>query len=271
MIASLALLHRRLTAALPLAGTRQLADGPTAGELLLEGQFANELEPLMGDLYSFPIRRGLARRTADGREAIAAWVLALYRDNPDETAALAALLAGYARRGFNLGGQMALSGLGASGVFALQNEGILDALSGRAEGLVDPDGRVSLVRTTANDLGRQVSAGHDEGLKADDIIAGLSSYILLRSLGRSAVIAETETVWSHRRGMAETFDRNGIRKLVYRTAPGACPQCQPNDGAEFPAEAIPAGLRPPLHSGCRCYHQPVTAGWTLPEVVWYGD
>lgn len=52
-------LHHALTAALPYAGSRALADGPTAAELAVEAEFAEEIESALADNYRYPLRRGM--------------------------------------------------------------------------------------------------------------------------------------------------------------------------------------------------------------------
>src|SRR5690606_26473801 len=118
-----------LTAGLSLAGTRSPVNGPTAGELLLESSFARALQPALAEMYRRPIEANLTEMAEQSRDEIARSVLAFYRQRPDTLEPARSALARYARRGFEMGGQMGLDALGLPGQFDLSDEHIEGVLA----------------------------------------------------------------------------------------------------------------------------------------------
>lgn len=268
-------LHNQLTAALPLAGSRQLGNGQTARELVVESAFAAAMRPVLDELYRYPLQGGLTAVPEVAREELTAWLLAQYRD-PESTAVLSFTLRQHFERGFNAGGALALEALGLPGSFALTDEAVLAGMAETTVSFADPDGEISLTRTTANDLGRWIVNGRAEGLEPSALAAVLASAITARTLGRSSNIAATETVRWSRRGLGVTYDRNGIEWMIYRTNAGGsetgpCPICEPFNGRRLRASngTVWYDLLP-QHGGCVCYYEPDTSGWTEPEEVWAG-
>jgi hypothetical protein len=269
MIPNLHRLHDALTAALPLAGARQLADGPTTAELALEARFTAALQPALDDLYRYPLRGGIDSIPTISEAALAAWLLDRY-DDATATAVLRFVLNQNTRRGVNIGGQIALEQLGLPGAFDLQDEAYLDLVSDYAAGLTAVDADISLTRTTANELARAIAQGRLDGLTGAALSAYVGAYIIGRVPGRSAVIAATETVTSTRAGLGWTYANNGVAYQILRNHAGACPLCQAENGERF---TIAGGfvVGPiPLHTGCRCFYEPDMSAWTAPEEVWTG-
>lgn len=269
MIDSLISLHRRLTAALPMAGSRQLEDGPTAAELALEATFAARLESVLEELYRYPLRRGLAN-VPD--ENVQAWMREQLAD-PEATAVLVFVLMSYLPSAFDVGGQMALDELGIDAIFQLQDDEILDAIEAFAtDTLADIDGDMSLTRTTADELATQVEAGREDGLTNAALSAALATFITSRSLTRSVAIANTETVRFSRFGMSTTFNRNGVGFMELRNMPGACRICSGLEGERYPTTAGGVVVGPvPIHPGCYCYYVALIESTELPEEVWTGE
>ena len=275
--------HVTLTAGMTLAGSRALSDGPTAGELLLEAGFGSGLRPSLSDLYRLPIVEGLGEMMAQSREEIARTTLRFYRERPDVVDAARDRLRPYLRRGFNLGGQMGLDALELDGWFELTDDHIGDVLEAHAGRLVETrwQAEMSLLVTTAEEIGREVSRRRDDGVSAADMLPLLSAWVLGRTVIRSAIIAETETVRMTRWGMLWAFAGNGIRGVVHECAPdveqrcnGACP---PLCGTEYelssvfnPMGGIPAEGQIPLHPRCRCWYVPLHDGWVKPALIWTG-
>lgn len=265
-------LHDALTGALPLAGTRQLSDGPTVEELALESAFAGSLGPILRALYSAPNVAALASKT---ERQIYAAILDYYRANPARLEPLAEALAFYERLAFNVGGALGLHELGVPGNFDLADESILATIDERVEALATADGALSLPATTAAEIAAQVAAFTGE---VAALPGALAAYALGRSVVRSGAIAATESVTMTRTAMVWVFYRNGVSALRFRTQRDdrVCPICEPLDrqeyqfqvGAADPTAAIPASERIPLHVGCRCFYQPVRV--EIGDTIWVG-
>lgn len=262
--AALARYHGAIGRAQGLAGTRSLADGPTAGELLLEGQWESSLRPVLSEMYRRPIAAGLPEMMEMDRTEITRLVMRFYREQPDVTAGLDAVLGRYARRGFDLGGQMGLDELRLYGQFALADgdiDGQIEAHVGRLMSL-SRQGKLSLAATTAEEIGVVVERKRDEGVELADLLPWLSAWVLGRTVVRSAMIAATESVRMTRWGMVSAFAGNGIRgvrheceaNVAYRCTSGACP---PLCGTEYelggvlnPMRGISMASQIPLHVRC---------------------
>lgn len=275
VIKSLLRLHHGLTAVLPLAGSRQLADGPTIEELALEADWARELEPVLRDLYYYPIRNGVETAPDIDREQLQAWALDVY-DDEFAVAALLLLLSRYMQAGVSVGGQLALNEMGLNEVFELEDAGVISTIGALAQGLVSISSEISLTHTTANELAMIISRLRDEGLSGGEMLLRLDEYIVSRSAVRSGLIAQTESVRSTRFGLVETYTRNGIEVVIFRNAPeltesGPCLICEPLDGNRYNiVENIVVGPQPPLHTGCVCYYEPDMIDWSPPEEIWTG-
>jgi hypothetical protein len=275
--------HAALTAALPLAGARALADGPTAGELLLESEYGRDLRPQLSRLYSAPITAGLAGWQGMSRAEIARWVLDYYQEQ-ETAASLNATFRRYGRRGFNLGGQMALAELGLLGAFDLTDEAILTRLDDHAAALVDSraGAELSVAVTTAEEIGREVEQRQEDGATAVEMLPLLSAWVLGRTVIRSTVIATTENVRATRWGLLYAFAGNGIRGVRHlcesdvddrcggRICPPLCGTEYELPGVFDPMSGIPAAGHIPLHPRCRCAWEPLRDGWLKPALIWTG-
>lgn len=276
--------HAAIGQARALAGTRSLADGPTVGELLLEGQWERSLRPALGELYRRPIAAGLPAMMGMGEAEIVRSVLDFYEEQPETLDGLQVVSERYARRGFDLGGQMGLDELGLDGQFALTDEDIVEQVLAHVERLMSTNRRVrlSLPATTAEEIGREVARRRDEGVELADLLPLLSAWVLGRTVIRSAMIAATESVRMTRWGMTSVFAGNGIRGVVheceanveYRCTSGACP---PLCGTEYelggvlnPMGGIARSGQIPLHPRCRCFYIPLRDGWLKPALIWTG-
>lgn len=275
--------HGALSAGLPLAGGRSLAEGPTAGELLLESSFGRSLQPALSEMYRRPIEAGLTRMAEQSRDEVVRSVLGFYRNRPDVLEPARAALGRYGRGGFELGGQMGLEALELEGQFALDDEHIEGRLAEHTVRLLSTtrQAQLSVAVTTAEEIGRAVEKQRENGLSAVEMLPVLSAWVLGRTVIRSANIAATESVRMSRWGMVWAFAGNGIGGVrhecaldVERRCNGQCP---PLCGVEYelrgvfnPMGGIPSGGRIPLHPRCRCYYSPVQDGWVKPALIWTG-
>ena len=275
--------HRAMTAGLPLAGTRSLADGPTAGELLLESSLARAMRPALAEMYRRPIEANLATLAAQDRDEIARSVLAFYRERPDTLEPARSALARYARQGFEIGGQMGLDKLGLPDLFELSDEHIEEVLEAHVARLTSTrrSAELSVAVTTAEEIGRAVDKQREAGLSVADMLPALSAWVLGRTVIRSARIAATESVRTTRWGMVWAFAGNGIRGVRHECAldveqrcNGQCPALCGTEyelgGVFHPMRGIPSAGQIPLHPKCRCWYSPLTDGWVKPALIWTG-
>lgn len=258
-------LYQSLNAAIAVE-SRQL-DELTPAEVALETQWQRDLQPVLADLYWYPLRNGIQAAPEDEDE-LRRWL----RQRLVETAATAALLAllnRYMVRSFNIGGGLALQLLGLAGAFNLTDREILAELEDHAEELVTPGTDLSLVDTTEDHLVTGILAARES---EDNTVIVLAGMIAAWALWRSMRIAATEqsrgTAW----GLQRTYSKNGVMLMDFMTRADdrVCPQCRPLHGRRMPVNNIPADLVIPVHVECRCYYLGATAGWTPPPAIWRG-
>lgn len=279
MIRDLMHLHRQLTAVMPQAGTRRLADGPTGAELALERDFATDMERDLNGLYRYPLRNGLAAVPA-GVEAARAYFLRRLAED-EATRPLQTDLERYLRQSANVGGQLGLEELGAGGDFNLTDPDLLGEVDGWAAALVDGESDISLTAVTADELATYIDAERESSIADSVILAGLGLWINARSLTRSIAIAATESVRLTRRAMLWTYAFNGITGVYHRCEADVERRCTtkvcvPWCGERFDTPTgdvyanIPAEAQVPLHPFCRCWYDPDRGGWVLPALIWTG-
>lgn len=264
-------LHRQLTHALPLAGSRLFGNGPTRAELRHEAAWAESLSNDLAELYRVPVQE--VDRLPETAVLLLAYILNQYR-NPTITTPLRNTLVTGIVGGVNIGGQAALQMLGLPGVFNLTNPRLIAEANQWAITLVDPESTVSLTRTTAKELTAKIMSLREEGLTSDEIKVGISEWIDGRSVVRAGNIAQNETVRADRTGLVETYERNGIARVTFRTrgdaaVDGGNPQgpCAIRAGVVYSVGSAP---EIPLHYGCRCWYEAVTDEWQRPETPWIG-
>lgn len=263
---SLARLRHALTGLLSVS-TRQLEE-LTPAEVELDGQWQAALEPVLNDLYWWPFRNGLDDAPTNERD-LRRWLKGKYNDDDAVIAALLALLLLYQRRGVNIGGRVGLDLIGVGGSFNLTNTGYLGRLERQAESLTRQGTEFSLIDTTIDDLVRGIPAARQAESNTLLTLGGMiAGWVAVRSV----LIAATEGARNFARGLNWTYSRNGIAEQIFRTRAGACVRyCQPLEGARMPVNNIPAGLRLPIHSNCRCFYEAVTEGWEQPATIWRGE
>lgn len=276
--------HAALTGGMALAGARVLRDGPTDGELLLEAGLGLALRPALNELYRRPIVDGLAKMMEQSREEIVRSTLAYYRERQEIVEPIRERLRRYAGQAFDLGGQMGLADLELDGQFQLSDDHVIQTIDAHVDRLVNVGRRAKLsaVVTTAEEIGREVSRRRDDGMTLADLLPALSAWVLGRTVIRSAIIAETETVRMTRWGMVWAFVGNGIRGVRHECESDVIDKCRgaicpPLCGTEYelggvfnPMSGIPAAGLIPLHPRCRCWYSPLRDGWLKPALIWTG-
>jgi hypothetical protein len=237
----------------------------TPAEVALSDQWSADLEPVLRDLYWWPLRNGIDQAPEDEDE-LREFLERAFTDAAI-VAALLALLLRYQERSVNLGGNMGLSMLDLPGTFRLTDADYLMLLNDHATMLTTPRTEMSLIDTTINHL----VAGVPKARRGD----GSTSVLLGGMIGawvalRSPLIAITEETRFVGNGLNWTFVQNEVRFQDFITREGACKLCSPLHGRRMPVNNIPADLRLPVHQKCRCYYVAVTAGWTPPATIWTG-
>lgn len=261
-------LHRSLTRSLPLAGSLDIRQHPSAVELALEAEFATALEEPIAGTYRYPLRNGVTAVPEDDDDVLP-WLLAAL-GGAAAVAGLLTVLRSYLRQSFNVGGAAALAHMGSNDNFILRDAALIASINAWANSLTATGSDISLTRTTANDLNAQILAGREAGLTAAELEQVLTDYIAARALVRAGAISFNELVRLSRRGEATTYGRNGIEKLVYRMSRGASARPDECDEAEGHEYAVSDSGLIPQHVNCACYWQAVLKGWKRPSRWWTG-
>lgn len=262
-----------LVAMLPAVAGRQLGEGPTSEEIIIEAGLAAELEPLLDELYRAPLSMDLEEVIDEARDVLIAWLADYYRNNTGNQQAIERVLNKWRLQAANVGGQLGLEALGDDGTFNLTDATVIAILEARAAMLTDVDGDISIVRTTAKELGRRIYNSRQGEMSLAEILTSLPVYIAGRSLRRSNNIAQSEQVDASRTLLQEVYARNGAESMIFRTQPElrenlVCPICDPLNGSEYTTASRPS-VSIPVHNLCNCYWDPVLPP-EQPEEVWRG-
>lgn len=251
-----------------LLAVRVNMDELTPQEVALEAQGQATLEPVLADLYWWPLRNGIDQAPEDVDE-LRAWLEERYKSDA-AVAALLALLLLFLRRGVNVGGAIGLELLGVGGAFNLLNADYLTMIDAHTGQLTTVGGDMSLVDTTIDDLVRGIPAARagdsNTLLTLGAMIAGWAAL-------RSVRIAATELARSVGNGLNWVYGRNDVARQAFQTRADdkVCAICSPLDGHEMDVDDIPEELRLPKHIMCRCYYAPILRGWDKPAVIWRGE
>jgi SPP1 gp7 family putative phage head morphogenesis protein len=239
----------------------------TPAEIALSNQWQAELEPVLRDLYWYPLRNGIDQAPEDADE-LRSWLRERY-DDATAVAVLLLLLQRYQVRSVNLGGTMALDMLGIDATFRLTNSEYLALLDEHATMLTTVGSDMSLIDTTIDDLARGIPAAR----KSDDnTLLAVGAMIAGWSLARGAAIAVTELTRMAGNGLNWAFGGNGVQwqTFVTREDRAVCKICAPLHGRRMPVNNIPADLMIPQHTNCRCSYLPDLTNWTQPATIWTG-
>lgn len=243
---------------------------PKPSKIPMVGTMADELEPVLVDLYWFSLRNGIDSAPED-EEELKPW-LERQLEKAAAVAALIALLLRFYKKAVNYGGSIALETLELAGKFELTSAAYLTLLDERATMLTSPsidDDDMSLIDTTVNDLAREIPAARKSN---DSTLAVLGAYIAFKALSRATAIATFEIPWGFNRGLGWTYKENGVKRLMYDVNGVGCPEiCAPLHGRTMDADNIPSELNPPIHPNCDCVLSPSLTGWTAPATVWKGS
>ena len=240
---------------------------PKPSKMPLAVDMADDLTPVLTDLYWFSLRNGIDSAPQD-EEELKPW-LQRQLEKPAAVAALLALLLRFHKRAVNYGGTIALELLELAGTFSLTNATYLAALDERATMLTTVVSEMSLIDTTVNDLAREIPAARKSN---DSTLAVLGAYIAMKALSRSTGIATFEVPWGFANGLGWTYKENGVKRLMFDNNGEGCPLiCAPLHGRTFPIDDIPSELSLPRHPGCDCTHTNADSSWTAPSTVWKGS
>lgn len=239
----------------------------TPAEIDLGDEWQADLEPVLQDLYWYPLRNGIDQAPEDVDE-LRSWLRERY-DDATAAAVLLLLLQRYQKRGVNLGGTMALDMLGIDATFRLTNSEYLALLDEHAAMLTTVGSEMSLIDTTIDDLARGIPAARKS---EDNTLLTIGAMIAGWSLARSGAIAVTELTRMAGNGLSWAFGGNGVRtqEFVTREDRIVCRICAPLHGQRMPVNNIPSYLAIPQHTGCRCSYRPILTGWIPPFTIWTG-
>jgi len=263
--AGLTRLHSALSALLAVE-VRQL-DELTPEEIALETQWIAELDPVLTDLYWWPLRNGVQEAPED-EDSLKEWLLAAFLLGGTST--LRNLLSRNQRRGANIGGRVGLELMGIGGGFSLQNRDYLDIIDAHAAQLTTPGGDMSLIDTTINHLTVGIPlARANEGNTVQMLQRMIAGWVAVRAVN----ITVTELSRSFARGLNWVYRRNNVAQQIFQTRQDdrVCRLCLPLHGRIMPVNNIPLELLVPIHAGCRCGYVPYTEGWSQPEQIWRGE
>lgn len=266
-------LYHQLTAALPHAAARQLADGQTLAELATEAAMTGALVAPLGEMYRYPFRGGVtAVPSTTDRAALAAWLI-LQLSDAEAAADLRAVLPAWVVRAYEVGGGLGLMELGIGGTFALRDEAVRAAIIAYVTGMTQVDGYHSLVDTTVNDLVVFLANARAAEMADDELERALGEYSNRRSTIRAGLIALDQVIRWVNAALREVYERNRVTYEIYKTRPeltetGPCLTCLPYDGLSFP---VKTGPLLPQHGRCVCVYLPDLRGWTQPVEVWRGE
>ena len=154
-----------------LLSVRATIDELTPAELQLEAQWQQALEPVLRDLYWYPLRNGLNTLPQDEAE-----LRRFLRDSLSSAAAIAALLAllkRYLLQAVNIGGRMALNLLGLDSTFHLTNPEYIHQVEDHADTLTQAGTELSLIDTTINHL----ATGIPQALASDTALMTIGGLI----------------------------------------------------------------------------------------------
>lgn len=256
-------------------------DQQSPREASLEAAFAADVEQALLAFYALPLSADWSNRIDDSVDEIIEWLLDIYGQASVARAAFADIINRFGVAAFNLGGQMALNFLGLLASFNLTNREQLDLIRERSNELTGADGDQSVIITTANEIARQVVKAREAApdASAAAIVQGLGTWAASRSVIRSIVIAENESVLQSRVGVIWASIKNGSRDFIYICEPDVEEKCTtgvciPWCGRDFRASltgSIPRWAKLPKHPHCRCKHRPNLAAWEAPDTIYTGE
>lgn len=247
-------------------------------EQVLESDFYEQARPKLAALYRSPLAdNGLQSAFQNNR--LRPFLRSHYRAHPSTALDLRDVLDGFKTQAFNLGGQYSLDTLGLEGRFRLADETILDGLRETSRQSTIVDGDMSLIDTTVDELAGQLEAHRENGVQLSDAIPAINAWVIGRTVIRTALIIQTESVRASRWAILSAFVGNGIGGVTFYTVGDerVCDQCRPLHSERFdissvffPMRDLPAYARIPIHPTCRCFYDAITDGWIKPAIIWTG-
>ena len=247
-------------------------------EQFTEASYYEDLRPRLSDLYKSPLNDG-GLPEAYQRNRLRSFLRSHYQQHPAAAVSMRDTLNRFALKTFDLGGQYALDALGLEGKFHLEEERIIEQIreASRQETVVGGDN--SLIDTTVDELADQLGRHREGGANLSDALPLVSGWVLGRTIIRTAIIVQTESVRHSRWAMLSAFIGNGINGVRFYTAADerVCNLCRPLHGELFeirgvfnPFGDIPAFATIPIHPRCRCFYDAQTDGWLKPALIWTG-
>jgi len=137
--------------------------------------------------------------------------------------------------------------------FDIVDKDTLDWLDDYAEEMA----KTSIIVATDH-IGRILEEAVEKGFSIPKIRNMIQEDFKEYSRNKATLIARTETQRAVNEGRLRGYEKEDVEKAEFLIAPGACEECQPLNGNEYPLNE--AKLMIPVHPNCRCTWLPVVEG-----------
>jgi len=107
----------------------------------------------------------------------------------------------------------------------------------------------SINKTTLEAIRNELALGFEAGESITQLSKRIEGYFTDKAKIRATMISRTEVVTASNRGANDRYQKEGISKIEWYSAPDSCPECAVLNGNIYP---INEGPRPALHPRCRC-------------------
>ena len=112
----------------------------------------------------------------------------------------------------------------------------------------------SINKTTLEALRNELSLGFTAGESIQQLTNRIEGYFADNEKWRAEMVSRTEVITASNKGANDRYQKEGISKIEWYSAPDSCPECAVLNGNIYP---INEGPRPALHPRCRCSILPV--------------
>ncbi len=107
----------------------------------------------------------------------------------------------------------------------------------------------SINKTTLEALRNELSLGFEAGESIQQLTKRIEEYFTENATVRAEMVSRTEVITASSQGANDRYQKEGVDKIEWYSAPDSCDECAALDGNIYP---INEGPRPALHPFCRC-------------------